>query len=247
MDATRTAILPVARAGVIATGIALLSLAIASIPAAAATVIGSATGNFACGAGIDTVQLSTSGGTSYAVPAGGGAITSWSTQVGAITGQAALLVWRPTATYGTLTLVGESPHVALTANALNTFNLTTPITAQAGDVLGLRVESQSICIQSPGVATGVIGFKAGTTPAVGVTATFSVDPLSLTLDVSATLGTVTPVPPPPPPAPQCHERDSEHGSEHSAPAGHTGARCDDSRKSREGHASEGGRGHSAQD
>ena len=249
MDATRTASLPVARAGLIATGIALFSLAVASIPVAAATVLGSPTGNFACGAGIDTVQLSTSGGTSYAVPAGGGAVTSWSTQVGATTGQAALLVWRPTATVGTLTLVGQSPHVALTANSLNTFTLAAPITVQAGDLLGLRVEGQSYCIQSPGATTGVIGFKAGTTPAVGLPETFTVDPLNLTLDVSATVGTATsPKPTPSPsPTPGCHNRDWHHHSERTKQAGRTGHDCDDSHRSGDGHGSEGGGSHSPRD
>jgi hypothetical protein len=247
MDATRTASFRTfARAGVTATGVALLWLATGSVPVAAATAIGSATGNLGCGAGVDTVQLSTSGGTSYAVPAGGGTLTSWSTQVGATTGQAALLVWRPTATAGTLTLVGESPHVNLTANTVNTFTLTAPISVQAGDVLGLRVESQSYCIQSPGVTGGVIGFKSGTTPGVGQPETFAVDPLSLTLDVAATLGTAAPPPSPAPtptPSPRCQDRDSQQHSVASQVAGQKGHDCDDSHNLKHEHGSKGGDSH----
>jgi hypothetical protein len=233
MDATRTASFrPVGRAAAIAAGFAVLVLAITSRPVAAATVIGSAAGNLPCGSGMDTVQLSTSGATSYAVPTGGGNITSWSTQVGSITGQAALLVWRPTATANTLTLVGESPHVALTANTLNTFTLATPIAVKAGDLLGLRVESTSYCIQSPGSVTGVIGYKLGTTPAVGLAETFAADPLNLTLDVSATLGTATPTPPPPPsPKPVSHDRDSHHDAHHAKPATKKSRDLADSHKS----------------
>jgi hypothetical protein len=232
----------VARAGVIAAGIAAFQLAITSIPGAAATTLGSPAGNLPCSAGMDTVQLSTTGAPSYAVPTGGGVITSWSTQVGATTGQAALLVWRPTTTANTLNLVGESPHVALTANTLNTFTLATPIAVQAGDLLGLRVESTSFCIQSPGTVTGVIGFKAGTTPAVGQPEAFTVDPLNLTLDVSATLGTSAPTPSPSPsPSPTpgskpgCHDR-SHHESEHSKQAEHKTTACGHTGKSHDADA-----------
>jgi len=239
MDATRVASFrPFARAGVIAAGVAAFLLGITTLPVSAATVIGSAAGNLPCGSGMDTVQLSTSGATNYAVPAGGGPITSWSTQVGAITGQAALLVWRPTATADTLTLVGESPHVALTANSVNTFTLATPIAVKAGDLLGLRVESTSYCIQSPGSVTGVIGYKAGTTPAVGQPEAFAADPLNLTLDVSATLGTATPPTPPTPPKskPGCHDRDSHHDSDHATTAkNQKGHDCDDPVKTRKAH------------
>lgn len=211
MDAIRTVIFrPFARAAMLAFAVGVSLVPITSIPAAAATVIGSATGNMACSAGMDTVQLSTSAGTSFAVPTGANLITGWSTLAGGDTGTVALLVWRPTATAGTFTLVGESPLVTLTPNSVNTFTLAVPISVHPMDVLGLRVQGRAECIQQPGAGTDVIGYRVGATVAVGATETFLTDPLNLTLDVSATVGTSTPPPPPPPPTGcNAHSKDTK--------------------------------------
>jgi hypothetical protein len=199
MAAIRTVVCrPFAR--VLALGItaAVLLLPLTSLPAAAATVIGSPVGNMTCQSGTDTVQISTAGAVnSYAVPAGFDQITGWSTFGGAVTGQVALLVWRPV-TGLTYNLVGESPLVTPTANVLNTYDLTiapaTPITVQAGDVIGLRIETTATCFQLPGATVDVMGFVLKT-PAPSATETFTADPLNMTLDVSATLGTSAPPPP----------------------------------------------------
>jgi hypothetical protein len=133
--------------------------------------------------------------TSYAVPAGGGAITAWSTLAGADTGPAALLVWHPTTAAGTYTLVGESPVVPLAANTLNQFTLAAPINVAAGDVIGLHLGGFAECL-NPTVAGDTVGFSAAPTPAVGGADVMTTQ-LAMTLNVSATVGAVTPPPPPP--------------------------------------------------
>jgi hypothetical protein len=176
---------PLVRAGVIPAVMASGMLALTAIPASAATVIGSAAGSMACVGNIDTVQETTSG-VSYAVPSGGGQITSWSTNALNVFGPAGLLVWRPSATAGTYTLVAATTPVTLKAG-MNTFTLTTPIAVQAGDVLGLRTQGSTDCIQSAG-AGNTIGYRVGPTVAVGALETMLKDPLPLTIDVSATIG-----------------------------------------------------------
>jgi hypothetical protein len=224
MDAIRTAVFsPFARASVVAAAAAVWLLGINSLNVSAATAIGSATGNMGCASGMDTVQLSTSGATSFTVPTGASTITGWSTLAGADIGPAALLVWRPTATAGTFTLVGESPLMTLTPNVLNSFALTTPIAVQPLDVIGLRVDGRAECIQQPGAASDVIGYRVGATPAVGGTEAFLTDPLNLTLDVSATVGTAT-TPPPPPPSTGCDPKSKDTNDDCAGPGG---SRSDD--------------------
>src|ERR1700686_5079975 len=134
MDVTRKVIFrPSARAGIMGAALAVGILASSPIQAGADTVIGSATATAGVGCrNLDTVQLS-SAGVSYAVPAGGGLITSWSTTALINPGPAGLLVWRPTATPGTYTLEVATTPAALLPG-LNTFNVTPPIAVQAGDV-----------------------------------------------------------------------------------------------------------------
>ena len=195
MEKIRAAVFrPVARAGVLAAAISLSATLFTSTAAAAATVIGSPVGTIQCGGPIDTVQM-TSTLTSYAVPAGGGAITAWSTLAGADTGPAALLVWHPTTAAGTYTLVGESPVVPLAANTLNQFTLAAPINVAAGDVIGLHLGGFAECL-NPTVAGDTVGFSASPTPAVGGADVMTTQ-LAMTLNVSATVGAVTPPPPPP--------------------------------------------------
>ena len=127
----------------------VLAAVISGVPAdAAQQVTIGATGNSTrCQAGspgpYDAVQAAAAaGGPTYAVPTGGGSITSFSTQAGSDGGVLELEVWRPTSTANTYTLVGISPPKTLTANSLNTFSLSPPIVAQGGDLLGFRQESQ---------------------------------------------------------------------------------------------------------
>ncbi len=182
---------PLARVLVIAITLALAAVMLISSSVRAATVIGSAVGSVPCGTGIDTVQTA-SGGASYAVPAGGGTISAWSTQAGVDAGPAALLVWRPTATPGTYMLVGESPLVTLTAGTLNTFNLSKPIAVNAGDLIGLRLEGPLECAQA-GTSANTFGYSVGPTPAVNASEAMLPN-TGFTLDVAATMGSAATVP-----------------------------------------------------
>jgi hypothetical protein len=183
---------PVARAAIVASSLALFAMVLSPHPALAATVIGSPTGDTPCQGQYDVVQMTSA--VSYAVPAGGGTITSWSTLADATnTGPVGLEVWRPTATQFTYLLVGLSPLVTLNPSVLNTFNLAAPIAVQAGDLLGLRIEGAAMCgLRVPGTT---YGYHLGATPAVGVVTQFGFSN-TFQLDVEATLGSVTPPPPP---------------------------------------------------
>lgn len=181
---------PFARAGLVFAIVTAGVLTASSIPAAAATTIGSptATTGIGCPVNMDTVQLSAAG-ISYSVPAGGGFITSWSTTANVNLGPAGLLVWRPTGTANTYTLVAATTTMPLTLG-LNTFNLTAPgIAVQAGDVLGLRSVGKTDCIAQAG-SGNLMGYRGPTSGTAPVT--FTTDPLALTLNVSATVGTTTP-------------------------------------------------------
>ncbi|HVS48681.1 MAG TPA: hypothetical protein VHJ99_07260 [Candidatus Dormibacteraeota bacterium] len=193
---------PFARAGAIAS-IALIGMVFSANAAFAATVIGSAAGTVtSTSAGFDTVQISWSSGT-YAVPAGGGFITLWSTQAGPLAGPVGLQVWRPTTTAGTYLLVGASPLVTLTPSMMNDIPLLTRIPVQEGDLLGLRIEGRATYGQYTSSATDTYGSKQSVNPAVGVIDTFTNNTF-FQLDVAATVEpAITPPPPPPPPPTGC--------------------------------------------
>jgi hypothetical protein len=94
-----------------------------------------------------------------------------------------LIVFEPTTTPGSYTVVGESPVEALTASSLNTFTLTTPIGVQGGDLLGLW-EAGADCNVDSG---GTILYELSTPqPAVGATVTPPQSQVS-DLNISATL------------------------------------------------------------
>ena len=120
-------------------GLLLGSGAVAT-PAGASTTIGqtgadSARGCFG-GTVNSLVQVSTGSGVpSYVVPSGINEITSWSAQGSFTNSLMALEIWRPTTTPGSYVLVGISPAETI-VNTLNTFTLASPISVQAGDVLG---------------------------------------------------------------------------------------------------------------
>jgi hypothetical protein len=193
---------PFVRVGAIATPLAVVAMLLLPNAAFAATTIGSTPttpGTATCSLGFDFVQAST--GTtspSYAVPTGGGSITSWSTLTGSSLGQIGLEVWRLTTTPATYQLIGASPLVTpLAINTLTTTTLATPIPVLAGDLLGLRLEGPATCMQ-PGSAGDSLGYFIGPNPVLLSTEPMTAYPSAL-LDVSATIGTTTPPPPPPPP------------------------------------------------
>jgi hypothetical protein len=196
MDAIRQVIFrPSARTGVMGAALAVGILALTSIQVSAA-VIGSASATPGIGCrNLDTVQLS-SAGISYSVPAPGGQITSWSTLAIANLGPAGLLVWRPTTPVSnTYTLVAATTPVALVLGP-NTFNLTTPIAVQTGDVLGLRAEGYMDC--GAAAASGnVLGYHVGPTGGLNLPETFAPDPGFIMLNVTATVGPAPTTTPPP--------------------------------------------------
>jgi hypothetical protein len=115
----------------------------------------------------DEVQTSLASGTSYAVPAPGGVITSWSTNATTAGGQLlGLKVFRPTGLNLYLTVAHDGPR-ALASGVLNTFPASIPV--QAGDVIGIHAPistpaARAACLFTTGLAGDVIGFKNGDVP-----------------------------------------------------------------------------------
>src|SRR5436305_14620536 len=114
--------------GVTAVAVALVGvLALAMPPAVAQTTSGAAQANQRCdsvsnGGSFSVVQES-SVGVSYAVPAGGGTLTSWSVAAGPNTDTFQLEVWRP-AGANTFTLVFISiPLMIAATTGVHTFPL----------------------------------------------------------------------------------------------------------------------------
>jgi hypothetical protein len=197
---------PIARAGVIASSLALLAMVLSPSAALGATVIttavvGSPAGTMTCSAGTEgfsLVQLTPPTPGAYVVQADG-TITSWRTQADALAiGPVGLQVWRLT-TGQTYQLVGASPLVTLTPSSVNSFDLlgADAIAVQKGDVLGLRIQGDALCANA---SDGAYGGFGGPNPAKGAIVTFDLNPFAQ-LDVEATVTTVVTPPPPPPPPP----------------------------------------------
>src|SRR5204863_1324690 len=106
--------------GVTAVAVALVGVLALAMPSAVAqTTLGDAQANQHCdsvsnGGSFSVVQES-SVGVSYAVPAGGGTLTSWSVAAGPNTATFQLEVWRPAAP-NTFTLVFISSPQVIVAN-----------------------------------------------------------------------------------------------------------------------------------
>src|SRR5579884_1776516 len=130
-----------------------------------------------CGYSGTLVQIS-SASFPYAVPAGGGEVTQWSTNTtGAAPGAPVeLVVVRPSG--GSFTVVGtdtEKLPSPLPAGGIATYNLVHPILVAAGDLLGLYAGggSSTVCFWSGGSTptTDVITGGMGAAPTVGSTIT----------------------------------------------------------------------------
>src|ERR1700694_1536254 len=121
---------PFARAGAIAS-IALIGMLFSANAGFAGTVIGAPSGTVVCNLPMSTVQISSSSG-AYTVPAGGGSISSWSTQATAWPGPVGLQIWRPTSTKLVYLLVGASPLVKLATGGRKTIPLAHPIAGRGG-------------------------------------------------------------------------------------------------------------------
>ena len=186
-----------ARVGLVASSIAAFAALLLPSSAFASTTIGSAQGNTLCqNAPFDAVQLK-SVGSSYAVPAGGGSITSWSFQPSSVdSGFAALEVWRATAP-PTYALVGISPSVTLRPTPTNPIVLAAPIPVLAGDLIGLRLEGVMNCDFLTSNPSDTLGYEFGPVPAVmGTRVMLTVG--GFHLNVAATVEVTAPLAPPPP-------------------------------------------------
>jgi len=176
----------------------LASLALAP-PAAAGTIqIGQTappnTGNGGGCGNCDDFQVSTvAGSPGYAVPPGdGGVITGWSV-LGAPSGSAGpfsarLLVFRPTATPGQFTFLGESGPASPPADG-QVHAYVTSMPVEPGDVIGLEYTDVPAYLPSSGPAGNLTGNTGSCTLTVGTPCT----PATSTglMSVAATLQTPT--------------------------------------------------------
>jgi Domain of unknown function DUF11/PASTA domain len=140
------------------------------------TVPGGTTAQLCSGAGgTSLIQTETDTGYDYVVPAGGGAITSWSfNTTGATVGAPyELVVVRPMG--GAYTVIGaDSELVPATPPLIQTYTLSAPIPVQAGDLLGVFLSSTSAvdCFWLGGsLTTSDVFIPVDGTPVVGATLT----------------------------------------------------------------------------
>ncbi len=157
----------------LAAGLPGCLLLLASGSASAATTIGQNGADVAgtCGAGNTFVQTATATGVpSYAVPAGGGVISSWSFLAGSTSGEGdKLKVVRSNGTANQFVVVGESALEMMTPSTLNTFQVRMPV--QAGDLIGLFTVDGNDCVVSTHTPGNTDAYVAGADPAPGTTFT----------------------------------------------------------------------------
>jgi hypothetical protein len=137
-----------------------------------------------------------SAGASFTVPAGQWSVTSWSTYASG--GQMGLMVFRPTGTPGSYTVVGESQPRTLTGPGLKTTSLAPnsadpPIAVQSGDLLGFWSQGPNSACGSGPASTSISAAVASSEPTVGSQVTPTPAATATVLDISATL--TTPAPP----------------------------------------------------
>jgi hypothetical protein len=133
-------------------------------------------------AGSSGVQVSTSPGFSYVVPAGYGVITKLRHRTGSVSGTLAFKVYRPTAANTYVVVASEARQVAV--GVTHTFDVRIPV--QAGDVLGLS--STTVETAFPALPSDVVGLTTPPDAAPGQAATITPGGgSSYRLDVSAVL------------------------------------------------------------
>jgi hypothetical protein len=150
-----------------------------------------------CGPGTNTVQLSTTSGTPYVVPDGGGVITRWQRADpgdvgvpggGGGGGAGALQIWRPSGG-ANFEFAGRSEVMSFAPGVLNDFATRIPV--GGGEVLGLRTTAPTNdCAFYAGTRGDNVGYESGTDPLAGDFRTFFIlpgDPGRRRLNVSATL------------------------------------------------------------
>ena len=140
-----------------------------------------------CVSAITFVQDQIAPGTAgYAVPAGGGVVTSWSINDGPSPGTQTvkLKVFRRTANPAQFTVVGESATETTVNSALNVFS--TRISVQAGDIVGLRVVGSGVTCTFGGTGSST-RHGIGSESAVGATETISNTSSNLRINVAASV------------------------------------------------------------
>jgi len=142
-----------------------------------------------CGSPTAYLQSAVAAGSpSYTVPAGGGVITSWSTQANANPDKdAELKVFAPTGTPGSYLVRGqEGPHI-LAAAVLNNFPARVPV--EAGDILGLYHSTIGTACSFDGVPGDMTSyvFPAIPDPPVGSTYTTNTNDAGLRVNISTQL------------------------------------------------------------
>jgi len=161
----------------------VLGLGVLAGPALADTVIGQTVTSGASCVPSGWVGFDVGAPVSYTVPAGGGTITSWSTQAGPDSGtQLALVVVRPLGG-SQYKVVAISATETLTPSVINTFPVS--ISVQGGDVIGAWVVNDSYVCDVTSDPGDPLLFEF-TTPTVGATLTTSLDP-GVLMNISATL------------------------------------------------------------
>ena len=126
--------------------------------------------------GTTVVQSATAVPGQYVVPAGGGVVTSWSTNARAAgTGPARALFFVPTGGSG-FTLVGKAPLVPLTPSVLNTFPVRIPV--PAGALLGVQYTGTGACADpSPSntINFGIFDPDSGTVANLGSSGNYTIN------------------------------------------------------------------------
>jgi hypothetical protein len=172
--------------GLVMTGFLALTSAASAVTLGNTTVPSGATAN-GCPTGIVIWQSSTDSSYSYSVPAGGGAITSWSTNTAGDAPGASVtfVVMRQSTVVGvdTETLPTPLPSIA-------TFTLAHPILVAAGDTLGLWGPANVGCYFTGGALTAsdlILGATAATAPSAGNQYSSLGGPNGAVLNLSANL------------------------------------------------------------
>jgi hypothetical protein len=177
--------------------VVVLTVAAGASAATSVTIGQTFTSGVTCSSsGFFDVQASSVAGA--AVPAGDWTITSWSTGAFGAGNSLGLMVYRPTATPGSYTVVGESQVQPLAAGSgVQTFNLVAgtadpPIPVEPGDLIGFWHPPSSANFQACVTDSGDPGnvTRAGvsnTQPAVGAVVTTVVAGPGFLENLSATL------------------------------------------------------------
>jgi hypothetical protein len=178
------------RAGLAVYLVALLGLASASTAEASTTIGQLAPGSpppTNCSPGTyDALNQTITSGNTFTVPAGGQAITSWSTNAAAGAGQMLTMkVFRKIADPATYMVVGHDGPRPLTPGTLNSFPANVPV--QPGDLLGLAVVGSSSTACSFPVPGQPLLERLGDL-GDGQSAVFNLPMLGARLNVSAVVG-----------------------------------------------------------